>query len=185
MSDEERTVNPDEIPEVPTPEVPFEPPAEKISDAMEEIEESVTEEPIEFSLPAGPAEPSAGAEETMESTDDDRLMAALAWFSMVILQLPIISVILMMVEPNKDRPFQRHHSVTSTVFYVAAFIYEILAVIVFAILATISLGCLAACLWVIFFVPHALALYYAFQAYSGKTVEIPIISDFARKQNWL
>ena len=46
--------------------------------------------------------------------------------------------------------------------------YEILAAIVYTILGTVTLGCGFACLWVIFFVPHALALYYAFQAYNGK-----------------
>ena len=106
MSDEERFVNPDELPEEPAPEVPIEvPPEEEALEAIEPAEDSapedsapedgVTEEPTEFSLPAGPIEPSTKSEDVIESTDDDRLMAALAWFSMVILQLPIISVILL------------------------------------------------------------------------------------------
>jgi hypothetical protein len=120
-----------------------------------------------------------------EGTDDDRLLSMLAWLSMVILQLPVVSVIQLMSANTKGRPFQRHHAVTSLAFWVASLVYEILATVVFVILTTVTLGCLAICLWVIFFVPHALALYYAFQAYGGKRVEIPYLSNFARQQGWL
>ncbi len=112
-------------------------------------------------------------------------MAALAWVSMVILQLPVVSLVLLIAEGNKNRPFQRYHAVTSILFWGAAIVYEILAGIVFTILTVISLGCLGLFLWVIFFLPHLAALYYALQAYSGKQVEIPGISGFARQQGWV
>ncbi|MGE5602394.1 MAG: DUF4870 domain-containing protein [Nitrososphaerales archaeon] len=133
--------------------------------------------------------PSAGAKSAgttaPEGTDDDRLLSMLAWLSMVILQLPIVSLIQLLSENTKGRPFQRHHAITSLLFYVASIVYEILALVVFVILTTATLGCGAFCLWVIFLVPHALALYYAFQAYSGKRVEVPYLSRFARQQGWL
>ena len=150
MSDEERLGNPGDLPEEPAAEPPIDLPVTEemgeVDEATEEISETAPEgivendvptadEPVEFQLPKGPIEPPTVDSEAMDSTDDDRLMAALAWFSMVILQLPIISVILLLVEPNKHQPFQRYHSVTSTLFYVAAFIYEILAAIAFAILS--------------------------------------------------
>ncbi len=63
--------------------------------------------------------------------------------------------------------------------------YEILAGIAYVILGVVTLGIGFACLWVIFFVPHLLALFYALQAYNGKRVELPVLSDFARKQGWM
>ena len=51
-----------------------------------------------------------------EGTDDDRLLSMLAWLTMVILQLPVVSVIQLLSANTKDRPFQRHHAVTSLVF---------------------------------------------------------------------
>ena len=144
-------------------------------------------------LPAAPEAPQTLAPSVSEPaalqpadvSSDDRLMAMLAWLTLVILQLPVLSVVLLLVETNKNRPFQRYHAVTSTIFWVVALIYEGLAAIVFTVLSLVTLGCLAACLWVIFFLPHLLALYYALQAYRGKYMEIPFISDFARRQGWV
>jgi uncharacterized membrane protein len=96
-----------------------------------------------------------------------------------------VSLIQLLSENTKNRPFQRHHAITSLMFYVASFVYEIVALVVFIILTAATLGLGALCLWVIFLVPHALALYYAFQAYSGKRVEVPYLSRFARQQGWL
>lgn len=119
------------------------------------------------------------------TTDDDRTMSALAWGSMVLLQIPLVSVVLLLAEGNKDRPFQRYHAITSILFWVLAFIYEILALIAFIILTAVSLGCLAVCLWVIFFLPHLAAVYFAIQAFSGKRTEIPLVSSLARSQGWI
>ncbi len=117
-------------------------------------------------------------------SDDDRLMSALAWVSMVILQIPVVSLVLLLSSNNKDRAFQRHHAITSILFWVAAFFYEILAGIAFTLLTIVSFGILALCLWVIFLLPHGLALYYALRAYQGHEVKIPIISDLVRKEGW-
>lgn len=117
-------------------------------------------------------------------SDDDRLMAALAWISMVVIQVPLVSVVLLLAEGSKNRPFQRYHATTSILLWVGAVGYEMLAAIAYIILSAITLGCLACCLWVIFLVPHAIAIWYAIQAYQGKYSEIPFISDFARRQHW-
>lgn len=144
------------------------------------------EEPVALApVAAAPKSGSGDAAFTPEGTDDDRLMSMLAWLSMVILQLPIVSIIQLLSPTMKDRPFQRHHAVTSLVFFGAAIVYEIVASIVFTILTTVTLGCGAICLWVIFFVPHALGLYYAFQAYGGKRVHLKYLSDWAKQQGWL
>lgn len=147
--------------------------------------------PSSYALP--PAEPyGSGAGTTPptrtytpEGSDDDRLMSALAWLSMVILQLPIVSIIQLLSPVNKERAFQRHHAVTSLLFFAVAIVYEIIAGIAFTILTIVTAGCGAFCLWIIFFVPHVLGLYYAYQAYMGKRVELPGLSDFGRKQGWM
>jgi uncharacterized membrane protein len=130
------------------------------------------------------ARPPKGTD-TPEGSDDDRLMSALAWLSMVILQLPIVSVIQLMSPNNRERSFQRHHAVTSLLFFAAAIVYEIIAGIAFTILTIVTAGCGAFCLWIIFLVPHMLGLYYAYQAYMGKRVELPGLSDFGRNQGWM
>lgn len=175
---------------------------EAVADAAAEIPqpEPVIEVPIvepvvdprSFELPPvtppilPPTEtPQTPFEPATESTSDDRLMAALTWASMVLLQLPLVSVIQLLSTSSKNRPFQRHHAVSSLLFYAAAGVYEILAGIAYVILGVVTLGIGFACLWVIFFVPHLLALYYALQAYNGKRIELPVLSDFARKQGWM
>ncbi len=205
MSEEERTVTPPAAPPVgdvvaPEPPAPVEPIVElPIVEGTIEMPPAPSFElppagrPSELPLELPPPEPPVAHPPIpplppaglADVTSDDRLMSALAWVGLAILQLPLVSAVLLLAEGNKNRPFQRYHAITSILFWVVALIYEGLAVIVFTILTVISLGCLAACLWVIFFVPHLVALYYAFQAYSGKMMDIPLISDFARKQGWL
>ncbi|HEY65614.1 MAG TPA: DUF4870 domain-containing protein [Caldilineae bacterium] len=145
----------------------------------EEGEPAVTE-------PAPPSGPKVVTGEIdLEASDDDRLMAALAWLGLVILQIPLVSLVLLIAEENKRRPFQRFHAINSILFWVAGFVYEIIAIIVYLVLTLITLGCLGLFLWVIFFLPHVVGLYYAYQAYQGKRSEIPFITEFARSQGWL
>ncbi len=195
MSEEERTTQSGDVP--PQPEAP------QAAVAAEPIVESATPapQPVQmppvppappmpeipsippFTPPSGPTFPVAGVD-TLTS-DEDRLMAALAWVGLLILQIPLVSLVLLVAEGNKNRPFQRFHAVNSIVFWVAGFVYEIIAVIVYLVLTVISFGCLGIFLWVIFFFPHLLALYYAYQAYQGKQSDIPFISQLARGQGWV
>jgi uncharacterized membrane protein len=179
MSDEERKMIPPETPEEPEDLLAAQTPEQLPAD--EPLSSEAPEAPAETALADLPAPAPASA----NTTDDDRLMAALAWFSMVIIQLPLVSIALLLAQGNKERPFQHYHALTSIAFWVVAAVYEALAAIVFTILTVVSLGCLAVCLWVIFFLPHLVCLFYAFQAYSGKEVEIPVLSDFVRQQGWV
>ncbi|HEX9116591.1 MAG TPA: hypothetical protein VGA61_11025 [Anaerolineae bacterium] len=119
------------------------------------------------------------------SSEDDRLMAALAWLSALILQVPLVSLVLLIAEPNRNRPFQRYHAVTSLVFWVAAIAYELLAVVVYLVLGVLTVGIGLVCLWPIFLVPHIFALYYTYTAFIGQQPEIPVISPLVRQQGWL
>jgi uncharacterized membrane protein len=199
MSDEERNINPADMPPLPPADAsegaPAGTPAEESGAGFTETTgpgpETVGAQAFDttpkYTPPAGAGVPPTGAipPAHLAASDDDRLMAALAWVSMVILQIPLVSVVLLLAEGNKDRPFQRYHAITSILFWVAMVVYEVLAAIAFTLLSLVSFGCLALCLWIIFFVPHVIAIWYTVQAYQGRYPEIPFISQLARDQHWV
>ena len=93
-----------------------------------------------------------------EITSDDKLWALLAYiFS------PLVPIIIMVMEDKKNRPFLKAHNAQ-------ALILGIIAVIT-------SSFCVGILVW--FY-----QLFCAYQAYTGKVVEIPFITDFCRKQGW-
>lgn len=102
---------------------------------------------------------------TPEVTSDDKLWAALTYiFS------PLIPVILLLMEEKKNRPFIRFHAVQS----LAVGVVMIIAV---PIIATLTLGC-GSILWFIMF-------YWAYKAYQGEMVQIPVVTDFIKSQGWV
>ena len=139
--------------------------------------------------PPLPPLPQEAIADTSEVSGDDKLLAALAWFTMVIFQLPILSIVLLLIEPNRNRPFQRYHAVTSIAFWFVAVLYEIVLGLAVMMLTAGHAGhrcrCRLICLWVIIFLPHIVALVYAFYALTGRTPEIPVISRLAREQKWI
>ena len=137
--------------------------------------------------PARPQSARAAAAPTAsyDMTSDDKLMAALSWLGMVLLQVPLVSIVLLLAEGNKDRPFQRHHALQSIGLFVAAIAYEFVAAILFTVGSVVTLGCGALFLWVLFFVPHIMAVYYAWQAYQGQEITIPVVTQVMRQQGWL
>jgi uncharacterized membrane protein len=124
------------------------------------------------------AQPEAGVNE------NDRLMAAAAYATQVILPV-VVPAIMLLSEENKRRPFQKYHAIQSLGFLVAAVIYEVLAVIVFIGLSIVSLGCLSCILWVLFLLPVVPAFYYAYRAYQGQYFDIPMVTDFLVQSKWL
>ncbi len=97
-------------------------------------------------------------------TSDDKLWAALAYvFS------PLVPIIIMLLEDKKDRPFIRAHNVQ-------ALIIGIVMWFIVPIIAVITLGC-GSLLWL-------LMLYWAYKAYQGELINIPVITDFVKNQGW-
>ncbi|MCC6190922.1 MAG: hypothetical protein IT318_18025 [Anaerolineales bacterium] len=104
------------------------------------------------------------SEQMSDVTSDDRLWAALAYvFS------PIVPIILFLMEDKKNRPFIRAHNAQALVMGV------VMAVLV-PIIAGVTLGC-GAIIWFIM-------LYWAYQAYQGKLITIPVVTDFVKNQGW-
>ena len=95
-----------------------------------------------------------------EVTSDDKLWAALAYvFS------PLIPIILMLMEDKKDRPFIKAHNIQA-----------LISGVLIIVLTPVTFGC-GSVLWLVM-------LYWAYKAYQGEYVEIPVITDFARGQGW-
>jgi uncharacterized membrane protein len=215
MSDEERELVPSEPAEASSPTdippdeavetpptaaidevTPTPPPSEAEAPSISDADEATP--PIPPVAPAAPEAsvppeapvppPPVAIADASEVSGDDKLLAALAWFTMVIFQLPILSIVLLLIEPNRNRPFQRYHAVTSIAFWCVALLYEIVVGLVMGMLTLATLGLFAfclICLWVVFFLPHIVALVYAFYALTGRTPEIPVISRVAREQKWI
>jgi uncharacterized membrane protein len=101
---------------------------------------------------------------TPDITSDDKLWAALAYvFS------PIISILLLLLEDKKNRPFIKAHNVQ-------AFIAGIVLWIIGLVIAPFTCG-ISFLIWVIMLV-------WAYRAYQGQYVNIPIITEFVKNQGW-
>ena len=113
-----------------------------------------------------------------EVNDQDKLWAAVAWV------IPIVGIVILLVEDMKNRPFQKYHAVNSLLVSVVLFIIIFVLAIVIGIITAITLGVgsfLYCCLIFLLLPPF----YWAFQAYQGQWVEIPMLTDFAKNQGWI
>jgi uncharacterized membrane protein len=114
-------------------------------------------------------------------TSNDRLWAALSYV------IGILAIIALVMDDTKNRRFVKYHAVQAIglwVVYVAFFIlWSILWSILLSILWQFSfLWCISS---FIYFIPLALGLYFAYQAYQGKYFKIPVLTDFLIGQKWI
>ena len=98
--------------------------------------------------------------------DQDKLMAALSY------PIGIVALIILLVEDMKSRPFQKYHAVQA----LAVNVIIVILSIVFG--WTIFLLCLPFLLWLV-------TLYWAYQAYQGQWIEIPVVTNFVKGQGWV
>jgi len=101
-------------------------------------------------------------------TSDDKLWAALSYVF-----APLVGIIALVMEDKKARPYIKFHAVQSIV---ASLVFMVVA----TILSIVTLGFGGLCvplLWLVF-------LYWAYQGYQGQTINIPLITDFIKKQGW-
>lgn len=97
-----------------------------------------------------------------EVTSDDKLWVLLAYiFS------PFIPIVLMLMEDKKNRPFIKAHNAQALVMGVIELVMVITAV----------LACFQPIVWIIMIV-------WGVQAYQGKLVTIPVVTDFCKNQGW-
>ncbi|MDW8326006.1 MAG: hypothetical protein RMK99_05525 [Anaerolineales bacterium] len=99
-------------------------------------------------------------------TGDDKLWSLLAY-----ILSPIVPIIILLLEDKKNRPFIRSHNAQ-------ALILGIIAIINALVLSWALIGC---CTGLLLF---GYQVYLGVQAYQGRTVTIPIITDFVKNQGW-
>ncbi len=99
-------------------------------------------------------------------TSDDKLWALLAY-----ILSPIVPLILMFWEDKKNRPFIREHNAQALVLGIINFVLTIVGG------ASIILACLPLFVWLYM-------LYLGIHAYQGKSVTIPVITNFVKSQGW-
>jgi uncharacterized membrane protein len=99
-------------------------------------------------------------------TSDDKLWALLSYII-----APIVSIIMLLIEEKKNRPFIKFHAVQSLIL-------GIIAVILYVVLGWIFVGlCLGFLVW-------AYGIYLGIKAYGGVNVKVPVITDWIIKNNW-
>lgn len=99
-------------------------------------------------------------------TSDDRLWAALAYVF-----TPLVPIVILLVEGKKDRPFIRAHNMQALAW----------GVVFYVLVSILSVFVIGLCLWPLGFL---LQLWWAYKAYQGEYVEIPVLTNFVKNQGW-
>jgi uncharacterized membrane protein len=99
---------------------------------------------------------------SVEATSDDRLWAALSYVF-----TPFFPILIMLLEDKKDRPFIRAHNMQALIWGL--------------ILMFTGFTLVGFCIWPFLILAQ---LYWAYKAYQGEMVNIPIISNFVKGQGW-
>ena len=99
-------------------------------------------------------------------TSDDKLWSLLSYIF-----APIVSIIMLLIDEKKSRPFLKFHAVQSLIL-------GIVEVILYVVLGWVFVGfCLGLLVW-------AYMIYLGIKAYGGESVKVPVITDWIHKQNW-
>ena len=104
--------------------------------------------------------------QTPSSDSNAKLMALLAYII-----APIGGIIILLSDNMKNDPVLKKHAVQSIAYAVVEIVLAIILTF------TVVLACLA---WV----PYVPLIIWGIQAYQGKDINIPVITDFCKKQNW-
>jgi uncharacterized membrane protein len=124
-----------------------------------------------------------------DADDQDRLMALLAYLIGIIMPLVIL------LSDMKNRPFRRFHAVNSLGLSVA-YLVVIFIVCICGIILQIAGGnvpgvglvgsLVFSCLFPLVGLAYlALLIWYMVLAYQGNYFDIPVITNFCRRQGWL
>jgi uncharacterized membrane protein len=101
--------------------------------------------------------------------DDDKLWGMLSWLPWVGW---ILAIIALLIEPQKDRPYVRHHAVQALA---ANLVLGVLSIILGV---SVILSCAAPFL-------SLLLIYPAVKAYQGEHIHLIWLTTFCREQGWI
>jgi len=104
----------------------------------------------------------------MDVTSDDKLWALLAYVF-----TPLVPIIILLMQDKKDRPFIRAHNIQALVWG----IFNLVGGTILSSLLFFCFGLPSILIW-------AVGVYWGIQAYNGKYVEIPVITNFVKNQGW-
>jgi uncharacterized membrane protein len=76
------------------------------------------------------------------------------------------------MEDKKSRPFVKYNAVQSLALAIVGWVLS-------AVLSFVVIGCVIGFAWLIY------AIVLAIQSYQGQWVNIPLLTDFCKKQNWI
>ena len=102
------------------------------------------------------------------ATSDDKLWALLAY-----VLTPLVPIILLLMEDKKNRPFIRAHNAQALAWGLINLIG-----------GTLLSGLLFFCFGLPSLIIWGIGVYWGIQAYNGKYVQIPVITDFVKNQGW-
>lgn len=144
--------------------------ASNVSDAANSAANTVTDAASNVADTAkdtakGAANALNNAAASVSSADNNKLFGALTY------PLPIIGIIALVSDSMKNDPVLRKHSVQSLAYFVVSLIVSFI----------LGITVIGSCLVIFLIVPPII---WAVQAYQGKDVNIPVITDFCKKQGW-
>ncbi len=96
--------------------------------------------------------------------------------SLLTYPIPLVGIVILLVESMKNNPVLRVHAIQSLALGVVLFGISLL-------IGFIPIIQIASCILPFLFL--GLTIYYGMQAYNGKDVTIPFITDFCRGQKWI
>ena len=175
MSDEKA---PEELPEADLPPVepfnepPVEPPMEVTPPPVEPFSEALFEAPAGVVPPPAPppAEPVAIEPAPSSGASDPKLWALLAY-----VLSPVVPIVILLVDSMKNQPYLKPHTMQALVAGVAIF------VVTFVLGVIPIIGCLSP---IVALAGWIAMIYWGFQAYNGKPVTIPVVTNLVQKQGW-
>jgi uncharacterized membrane protein len=107
------------------------------------------------------------AQVSPDATSDDKLWSLLSYiFS------PLIPIIVLLMEDKKSRPFIKYHAVQALV----------LGVVELVIAIFLGWTVILACVPLLIFI---YLIYLGIQAYQGKMVVVPVVTNFVKNQGWV
>jgi uncharacterized protein len=161
-------VEPPPVEEVVEPLV--EAPAEVAPPQVEEAVAVSAEPPAEVTPPPPPEAPVAIEPAPSSGAGDSRLWVLLAY-----VLSPVVPIVILLVENMKNQPDLKPHTMQALVSGAAIIVVTLFLTVIPII------GCLAP---LVALVGWIAMIYWGLQAYNGKTVTIPVVTNLVQKQGW-
>ena len=103
-------------------------------------------------------------------TSDDQTWALLSYIF-----TPLVPVILLLIKDKKNRPFLKAHYPQALAW--GAALYLVATILSFTVIL-VPISCVIGIVAIVF------SIIWGIKAYNGEYVEIPVITDFIKKQGW-